>query len=273
MSQDQHAPPVLSIPDDAKTLMHPVRRHVLGSIATFVELTVTLIVHALTHLSALRRRPVMTVTWRQIYFTGIQPLLPISFVAVTIGFAMETQMRSLLGSGIEINVKMLKLVVLREFASLFVAFIVLGRSGAAIASELAGMKVEGEIRNLYLMGIDPGQYLILPRIIGCCVAVPVLTFYFQVIVAMLGPALASTFIEIDLGSYYQALLHSLTLSEVLGSVAKNLTFGLIIASVACSSGIHVPQSRIWIPQAAELAVMRGFILLPLTDVIFALLLL
>ena len=253
--------------------MRPVHRHVIGSIASFIQLNAVLVAHALTHLGALRLRPVRSVAWRQIYFTGIQPLLPISFVAVAIGFTMETQMRSLLGSGIEINVKMLKLVVLREFAPLFVAFIVLGRSGAAIASELAGMKVEGEIRSLYLLGIDPGQYLIVPRIIGCCVAVPVLTFYFQIVVTVIGPALASAFVEIDLGSYYQALLQSLTLIEIIGSVIKCFCFVLIIASIACTSGIHVPMSRIWIPQAAELAVMRGFLLIPLTDVCFGLLLL
>lgn len=55
-------------------------------------------------------------------------------------------MRALLGSGIEINVKMLKVVALRELAPLVTAMIVLERSGAAIATELAGMKVQGEVR-------------------------------------------------------------------------------------------------------------------------------
>jgi ABC-type transporter Mla maintaining outer membrane lipid asymmetry permease subunit MlaE len=68
-------------------------------------------------------------------------------------------------------------------------------------------------------------------------------------------------------------LQSLTLIEIIGSVTKCFCFGLIIASIACTSGIHVPMSRIWIPQAAELAVMRGFLLIPLTDVCFGLLLL
>jgi ABC-type transporter Mla maintaining outer membrane lipid asymmetry permease subunit MlaE len=55
------------------------------------------------------------------------------------------------------------------------------------------------------------------------------------------------------------------------STSKNVCFGLIIAATACSSGIYVPTSRIWIPQAAELAVMRGFILLLTGDACFALL--
>ncbi|MBE7495514.1 MAG: ABC transporter permease [Verrucomicrobiaceae bacterium] len=251
--------------------MRASHTHVLGSISSFFRLTAGIVVHAITHLDALRRRPVMAVTYKQVYFTGIQALLPAAFAAVAIGFIMETQMRGLLGSGIELNVKMLKLVVLREFAPLFTAFIVLGRSGAAIASELAAMKVQGEIRSLYLMGIDPGEYLLVPRVVGCAVAVPVLTFYFQAIVAGMGPALASVFVEIDLGPYYQALFASITLQELLVSAAKSICFGLVIAAAACSSGIYVPPSRIWIPQAAELAVIRGFLLLLATDAVFALL--
>ncbi len=244
--------------------------NVLSSTLSFVQLTTGIIIHTATHLDALRRRPVRSLAYKQIYFTGIQALLPVSFAAMAIGFTMETQMRSLLGSGIEINMKMLKLVVLREFAPLFTAFIVLGRSGAAISSELAAMKVQGEIRNLYLMGIDPGDYLIVPRVVGCAVAVPVLTFYFQSIVVGVGPALASTLVEINLGPYYQSFFNSITLSEVVGSMSKNVCFGLIIAATACSSGIYVPASRIWIPQAAELAVMRGFILLLAGDAFFVL---
>ena len=98
--------------------MRPAQTHVLGSIISFFQLTAGILVHALTHLDALRRRPVMEVTFKQIYFTGIQALLPASFAAVAIGLTMETQLRALLGSGIELNVKMLKLVVLREFAPL-----------------------------------------------------------------------------------------------------------------------------------------------------------
>lgn len=250
--------------------MRTAQTHVLGSIVSFIQLTAGVIVHCLTRLDALCRRSVMTVTFKQIYFTGIQALLPASFAAVAVGFTMETQMRALLGSGIELNVKMMKLVVLREFAPFFTAFIVLGRSGAAIASELAAMKVQGEIRGLYLMGIDPGEYLLVPRVVGCAVAVPVLIFYFQAVVAGVGPALASMLIEIDLGPYYQALFNSFTLPELLLSVTKNICFGLVIAATACSSGIYVPPSRIWVPQAAELAVMRGFILLLTTDAIFVL---
>jgi ABC-type transporter Mla maintaining outer membrane lipid asymmetry permease subunit MlaE len=90
---------------------------------------------------------------------------------------------------------------------------------------------------------------------------------------VLGPALAAIFMEIDLGSYYDAILNSLRLPEMLVSLAKTTTFGVVIAAVACTCGLHVPMLRTWVPQAAEMAVMRGLTLLLVADVLFGLLLL
>jgi phospholipid/cholesterol/gamma-HCH transport system permease protein len=241
------------------------------AVGSFLSLTFGMTLHAITHIGWFRCKPVMAVLRKQIYFTGIQAIMPVSIAAVALGLGMETQMRSMLGSGMDVNVKMLKVVVLRELAALVTAFIVLGRSGAAMATELAGMKVRGEIRSLYLKGIDPGTYLLMPRIIGAGLAVPALTFYFQLLAASAGPALASLFFDFELGLYYTALLDSFTPREVLFSLAKSTLFGLVIATTACSSGIFIPPRETWIPQSAELAVMRGFTFILLVDVTFALL--
>ncbi len=71
---------------------------------------------------------------------------------------------------------------------------------------------------------------------ACAVAVPALTFYFQALAAVLGPALATVFVEIDLRSYYTPLMNSLTLREVVMSLAKTGCFGLVIAATACACG-------------------------------------
>ena len=246
---------------------------VFGTMLRFARAVATVLADAAAGLPLLRRKMVSAVFHKQVFFTGIQALPPVSVAAVALGMTLESQMRMMLGSGIELNVKMLKVVVLREMAPLVTAIIVLGRSGAAMATELASMKVQGEVRGLYLAGIDPGGYLVMPRVAACAVAVPVLTIYFQVLSAVLGPALAAIFMEIDLGSYYDAILNSLRLPEMLVSMAKTTTFGLLIAAVACTCGLHVPLLRTWVPQAAEMAVMRGLTLLLIADVLFGLLML
>jgi len=240
-------------------------------LAGFIATVPTTALHGIRGVAELRRPSVRAVYQRQIYFTGIQALLPVIIAAAAVGIALQTQMQSLLGSGVEINVRMLQLVVLREFAPLVTAFIILGRSGSAMATELALMKVRGEIRQLYLMGIDPGSYLVVPRVWACIVAAVTLTLLFQLVAVGVGPAATSLLMQTDLQPYYQALLRGLDLKEILLSLAKSATFGAIISGCGCGCGLFVPPQRLWVPQAAELAVMRGFVLLLGADLIFAIL--
>lgn len=240
-------------------------------LAGFFATVPTTALHGIRHVGQLRRPSIRAVYQRQLYFTGIQALLPVLIAAAAVGIALQTQMRSLMGAGVDLNVKMLQLVVLREFAPLITAFIVLGRSGSAMATELALMKVRGEIRQLYLMGINPGGYLVVPRVWACIISVVSLTLLFQLVAAGVGPAVTSLLLQTDLLPYYNSLLRGLDLREILLSLAKTTTFGAIIAGCGCGSGIFVPPQRAWVPQAAELAVMRGFIMILAADLIFAIL--
>ncbi len=244
---------------------------VVMSIAGFAGGVAETVGYGLKHFAVLRRPSTRSVFLRQVYFTGIQALLPVVVAALAVGIGLQTQMRNLLGSGVELNVRMLQLVVLREFAPLITGFIVLGRSGSAMATELASMKVRGEVRELYLVGVSPGDYLVVPRVWACVLVVPALTLVFQVIAAGAGPAVSAWFVEMRVLPYYVALLQGIELHEVVLSVAKTAVFGMVVAGAGCASGLYVPPQRTWVPQATELAVMRGFILLLSADLGFALL--
>lgn len=243
--------------------------HLFKEILGFFRLSGGVAVYAFTHAAALRIPAIRQIFYRQMLFTGIQALLPVTVAGIVVGAGLLSQMCLLLGSGADLNVKMMQLVVMREFAPLLTCFIVLGRSGSAIATELASMKVQGEIRMLYLMGINPGEYLLVPRILACCVAVPALTFVFQMVAVVVGPAVASVIVDLPLEPFYSSLASQISLGDVAVSMLKTLTLGLIISSTACSTGIYVPMKRTWIPQAAELSVLRSFILVLVADLVFA----
>lgn len=244
-------------------------RELLKAFFNFFQLTGGVAIYAFGHMLVLRRPAIRLVFYKQIMFTGIQAMLPVAVAGLAVGVGLLSQMRLLLGSGAEVNVKMMQLVVMREFAPLLTSFIVLGRSGSAMATELAVMKVRGEVRTLYLLGINPGDYLLVPRILGCCVAVPTLTFIFQLVAAVAGPALASVFVELPLRPFYSAMADQIQIADVAFLTLKTFILGLIIGSVSCSTGIYVPRKQTWIPQAAELAVLRAFILVLVVDMVFA----
>ena len=69
-------------------------------------------------------------------------------------------------------------LAVREIAPLFTAILVVARSGTAITSELAQMKIGGEIEALERMGIPVSQYLVLPRVLGVALSLIFLAVYF-----------------------------------------------------------------------------------------------
>ena len=71
--------------------------------------------------------------------------------------------------------------ILRELGPVLSAFMVTGRTGSAMAAELASMKVTEQIDALYSMAINPIQYLVSPRIIAGLISMPLLTAIFDVV--------------------------------------------------------------------------------------------
>lgn len=111
---------------------------------------------------AAARGVVTRVILPQILFTGFQAVGVVSAVALFLGATIIVQIQLLApGLGGELLGQILVTVVLREVAPLGTAFIVAGRSGTAISTELGGMKVGQEGLALASLGIDPPRYLVL----------------------------------------------------------------------------------------------------------------
>src|SRR5262249_52804444 len=122
--------------------------------------------HGLTAWQASRR-----VLFPQVYFTGVQALLPIGGAGPALsGIMMGGGYRTLAGWGAQRDFgDLMRLVVLTEFGPLLTALIVIGRSGTAITTELAGMRLDDEIDALEAHGVDPYSYLAAPRLFGVAI--------------------------------------------------------------------------------------------------------
>jgi phospholipid/cholesterol/gamma-HCH transport system permease protein len=129
-------------------------------------------------------------------------------------------------------------VIIRLLGPLITALTVAGRSGTAIAAELATNRVLGEVRALEGMGIDPRQYLVVPRFLGSLASVFALMVLFDVVAVTAGWAAAS-FNGLTGGRYAQIVLQALTLRDVWLTVAKAAAFGLIVGIVPSYFGLSV----------------------------------
>src|SRR5690606_18789211 len=95
-----------------------------------------------------------------------------SLVGVVLAFQGQYQLRKF-GADI-FMAELVGLGMVREFGALVTAIIVAGRSGAAISAELSTMKVNEEVDALRTMGIEPLGYLVVPRLVGIVLVMPLL---------------------------------------------------------------------------------------------------
>jgi phospholipid/cholesterol/gamma-HCH transport system permease protein len=208
----------------------------------------------------------------QILFTGVEALAINALMAVAIGAAINVIGSSLLpqfGQS-QLMYTILIIVITRELGPLLTAFVVTARSGTAIATQLGTMVVSHEIEAYVSVGLDPIQYLVVPRFIGVVVSMLVLTVYFNFF-GLLGSFIVVQLVKpISVAEYLGNLLATLTIADVWSGLTKALVFGVVVSVVATFQGFSVNRASTEIPVAGIKAVAQSFMLIIVADVIVTL---
>jgi phospholipid/cholesterol/gamma-HCH transport system permease protein len=216
-------------------------------------------------------RVVSQVAIRQIYFTGNQALVLTGFIGFLIGAIVVIQAVTRFAEiGAEAFVgDLLVIAVMRELGPLIAAVIVIGRSGTAMAAELAGMRLRGEVDALEAMGIDPVPYLCLPRLCGAVAALFGLMVWFDILAVAGGYAALGLNATTPLGPYLDSVAASIRASDLALVPVKAALFGSMIALFACHRGLSVEASPTEIPRAATRAVVTSLVGIFLADSVLA----
>lgn len=208
-----------------------------------------------------RFRVVARVAVRQIYFTGNQALGLTALIAFLLGAVVVIQAithLSALGAAGFIG-DLLVITVLRELGPLITAVIVIGRSGTAMAAELATMRLRGEVEDLDAMGIDPVQYLVLPRLAGALASLFALIVYFDFFAVLGGYTALALETRTPIGAYVGTVLDAVTGRDLALIPLKTAAFGLLFALVSCYRGLSVEASPTEIPRATTRAVLTSLL--------------
>ena len=199
---------------------------------------------------------VRRVVLQQILFTGVQALSVVSAVALFLGATIIVQIQRLAPAiGGELLGQILVTVVLREVAPLGTAFLVAGRSGTAIATELGSMKADQEVLALASLGIDPPRYLVFPRLVGVVVSVLTLMAYFIVVGIAGGYLVAHLFSAPSFDALRIGVAQALVPADAALYLVKGLGLGLIIGWLCTHYGLQVQVSPTEVPQKASRGVM------------------
>ena len=207
------------------------------------------------------------VLFKQMEFIGVQSLPIIMLTGLFTGmvFALQTgktfamfQMQNLVGSTVA-------LALTREIGPVFAALMVTARACSAMAAEIGSMKVTEQIDALRTMAVDPYQYLVAPRMIGCIFMVPLLTIVFNLI-GILGAYLVSIFLlDIPSGPFWHHLNWYLDPEDVHGSIAKAAFFGFFISTISCYKGFHTDGGAEGVGRATTSAVVVSAVTILVVD--------
>ncbi|CAN5758512.1 ABC transporter permease [soil metagenome] len=151
--------------------------------------------------------------------------------------------------------------MLREMAALMTGIIMAGRTGAAFAAELGSMKISEEIDAYETLGLSPVDHLVLPRVLGLFVMMPLLTVYAMFVGIAGGLLVAVTLLDLTVTQFMGGLLAPVKLSDGLLGVFKGTVFGLIIGVSGCMRGMQTGSDAGAVGRAATSAVVTGITLI------------
>ena len=210
---------------------------------------------------------------RHVYDTGITAMPIVALIAflisVIIAYMSAQQLRGL-GADIYV-VDLVSIGVLRELGVLLTSIIVAGRSGSAFAAELGSMKLNEEVDALTATGADAYELLIVPRVLGLMIALPLLTIVADLIGLTGGALLCRLLLDMPLTQYINRVNYALAPTTFWVGLFKAPVFALLIAFAGCYRGMQVRNSARVLGHMVTVAVVQAIFLVILADALFAVL--
>jgi phospholipid/cholesterol/gamma-HCH transport system permease protein len=239
------------------------------AIVTFVGRSASAIGHAVIHPHSLRLPAIS----RHIDEAGIRALPIIGLMAVmisvVIGYQSVAQLRPYGGEDFTVN--LVAVSVLREMGVLITAIMVAGRSGSAFAAEIGVMKSREEIDALEVMGIDPLEVLVVPRLIGLVIALPLLTFFADIMGLTGGAMISNALLDIAPMQYVDRVHQAVDNSDLFVGLFKAPIFAFFIGVIGCMHGLRVRGSAESVGRETTRAVVKAIFFVIVLDALFSIL--
>lgn len=159
----------------------------------------------------------------------------------------------------------------RELAPILTAAIMAGQVGTAYAAEIGCMKVTDQLDALKVLRTDPIDYLVVPRVVACCIMLPVLTVLGLVLGILGGAGVAFLFYDMPVGLFLDSVRSLMVLNDLIAVLLKSALFGAIVALAGCTWGLTTTCSRS-VGRAATSAVVTTWVSLFIVDFFLSLIL-
>ena len=223
---------------------------------------------------AMLRRPWLG-PWReisaQVYRTGAQALGITALVGFLIGVVLSylsAQQLQMFGAD-RFIVRLLGVSIVRELGPVLAAILVAGRSGSAITAQIGVMRVTQELDAMLVMGISHGQRLILPRVVALAITMPLLVMWTSAMALLGGMLAAQAQLGVSAQWFLQSLPDAITLTNYWIGMLKGVTFGILIALIACHFGLRIQPNTESLGRGTTTSVVTSITGVILLDAVYA----
>ncbi len=236
-------------------------------VLTFTGKAAVLLVRAFANPKRLRFPEIMS----YIAQVGVHAMPIIGLIAFLIAIVLAYQAAEQLRpyGGEQFTVDLVAISIFREMGVLLTAIMVAGRSGSAFTAEIGVMKSREEVDALKVMGFDPFDMLVIPRLIAITIALPLLTFFANMMGLVGGYIISHTLIDISLERYLERVHYALDIDALLVGLLKAPFFAFFIGIVGCMHGLRVSGSAESIGRETTAAVVKSIFLVLVLDAFFS----
>jgi phospholipid/cholesterol/gamma-HCH transport system permease protein len=161
--------------------------------------------------------------------------------------------------------------VLREMGVLISSIVIAGRSGSAFTAQIGTMQVNEEVDAIRTLGLDPLEVLVLPRLLALMIALPLLTFFANIMAILGGAFMATQTIDVTFAQFLELLRDAVSLTHFWVGMVKAPVFAFLIAMVGCFEGMRVRGSAESVGRLTTQSVVESLFLVIVFDAGFSVL--
>jgi phospholipid/cholesterol/gamma-HCH transport system permease protein len=241
-------------------------RDLVGGVAFLGEL-VSASLRVVTHPRRFRITAVVN-QLEQVAYRGVPIIVLISFLVGCI-VAQQGIFQLMKFGATPFVIDLTGILILRELAVLLTSIMVAGRSGSAFTAEIGSMKMREEIDALRVMGLDPMEVLIIPRVLALVIGLPLLTFISS-IAALTGGGITAWFYgDISPDVFLSRLRAAVGMNTFLVGIIKAPFMALVIGIIATIEGLAVEGSAESLGRHVTSSVVKAIFMVIVLDGLFA----
>jgi phospholipid/cholesterol/gamma-HCH transport system permease protein len=236
---------------------------------SFVGEVSLVFVASIAHPLRIRWRPILF-NIREAGFNAIPIVGVLAFLlGVVVAYQSADQLRHY-GANIFV-VDLIGISMLREFAPLIAAIIIAGRSGSAYAAQIGTMSVTEEIDAMRVLGIAPIEMLVLPKLIGMIISLPLLTVWADMLGIFGGMLTARAQLDVNFVDFVGRLVKAIEMTTYTVGLGKAFVFAIIITMIGCFQGFRTKGGADNVGRQTTRSVVQSIFLVIVADSLFSVL--